>query len=225
MSKILILEDEEDLALLLRYNLVNNGYDVVVVNEGKKVIPTILNENPDLVVLDWMVPDISGIDVCKMIRQNYSIKNLPLLMLTARGTERDKLTSFSAGIDDYMTKPFSIPEFLARINALLRRTPQQKEEIISYRDLILDLKTHILLKKEQEIYLGPTEFKLLHCFFKYPQKALSREFLKKEILGNIHVDNRTIDVYVKRLRQALSSNSDEADTYIKTIRSVGYIIK
>lgn len=225
MNKILILEDEEDLALLLSYNLINNGYEVVVVKEGKKVIATILSENPDLAILDWMVPDISGVDICKMIRQNYSIKNLPLLMLTARGTERDKLTSFSAGIDDYMTKPFSIPELLARINALLRRNPKQEEKSISYKDLVLDLTAHMLFKNNQEIHLGPTEFKLLHCFLKYPQQALSREFLKKEILGSIHVDDRTIDVYVKRLRQALVQKDNSSEEYIRTIRSVGYVMK
>jgi len=222
MTKVMLVEDEEDLVTLLTYNLQKNGYEVISLSDGKKTVPTALMEKPDILILDWMLPTFSGIEVCKAVRQEYLLKKIPILMLTARGTEADKLTGFSAGLDDYMTKPFSIPELLARIGALLRRVPNEELPTFSYRDISLDLEAHRVTRRGRVVHLGPTEFKLLHCFIQNPQKALSRLYLQKQIWGDIHVDDRTIDVHIKRLRQALNTQ-DEPDL-IHTVRSVGYVM-
>ena len=218
----MLVEDEEDLVTLLTYNLQKSGYEVVSLPDGKKVVPVALLEKPDVMILDWMLPTLSGIDVCKAVRQEYRLKKIPILMLTARGTEGDKLMGFSVGLDDYMTKPFSIPELLARIGALLRRVPNEELPSLSYKDVSLDLEAHRVMRRGRVLHLGPTEFKLLHCFIQNAQKALSRAYLQKEIWGDIHVDDRTIDVHIKRLRKNLNAN-DEPDL-IHTVRSVGYVM-
>ncbi len=222
MPKVMLVEDEEDLVTLLTYNLQKSGYEVVSLPDGKKAVPVALLEKPDVMILDWMLPTLSGIDICKAVRQEYRLKKIPILMLTARGTEGDKLTGFSAGLDDYMTKPFSIPELLARIGALLRRVPNEELPTLSYKDLSLDLEAHRVIRRGRVLHLGPTEFKLLHCFIQNPQKALSRAYLQKEIWGDIHVDDRTIDVHIKRLRKNL--NADDEPDLIHTVRSVGYVM-
>jgi len=224
MTKILVIEDEQALQTILGYNLKTQGYDVIGVLDGKKAIPMIEKEKPDLILLDWMLPNMSGVDICKSIRQDHKLRHLLVLMLSARGDETDKVTALSIGADDYMTKPFSLPELLARIKALIiRAPPKPPEESQIIGELSLNLEKKQVLRNDKLIPLGPTEFRLLQVLASQPEKVFSREDLLKTVWGEaIHVEERTVDVHVKRLRQAL--NKGYKTDLIRTVRQAGYAL-
>ncbi len=222
MTKIMIVEDEPGLVSLLQYNLQRQEYETCVCSDGAKTMTKIEQERPDLILLDWMLPNVSGVDICRLIRRHIRLKNMPIIMLTARGDESDKVKGLSCGADDYMTKPFSIPELLARIQALLRRTKQStKARVLSAGILKLNLSTKQVFKNNQSIELGPTEFRLLNVLMEKAGHVYSRQDLLQMVWGgDIHVQSRTVDVHIRRLRKALSDDGD----LIRTIRSSGYAV-
>jgi two-component system phosphate regulon response regulator PhoB len=222
MTKILIVEDEPGLVTLLQYNLERQEYETCTCFDGAKAMETLEKERPDLILLDWMLPNVSGVDLCRLIRRHVRFKDTPVIMLTARGDESDKVKGFSYGADDYMTKPFSIPELLARIQALLRRTKQStKTRILKAGILKLNLSSQQAFKNNQLIELGPTEFRLLNVLMEKAGHVFSREDLLQMVWGgDIHVQSRTVDVHIRRLRKALSDDGD----LIRTIRSSGYAV-
>jgi len=223
MTKILIVEDEQALVTLLKYNLEKQGYQAVSVMDGKEAVTTALVEKPDLILLDWMLPNVSGVDICRAMRKNYDLHLVPIIMLTARGDEADKVKGLSFGADDYMTKPFSVPELMARIAALLRRVqpaPMQ-QDVKTFGDMVIDFAKHRVVRNGRDVHLGPTEFRLLQFLMEKPGDVLTREYLLKSVWGgSVYVELRTVDVHIKRLRNALNAKG-ESDL-IRTIRSVGY---
>ena len=224
MTKILIVEDEQGLQTILKYNLEKEGYQTIPVMDGKKAIETISNEQPDLILLDWMLPHVSGVEICKTMRQNHDIRHIPVLMLTARGDEADKVSGLSIGADDYMTKPFSVPELMARIKALLRRAPPKPpKEAKIFADMTVDFDKKQVMRGSRMVHIGPTEFRLLQIFLDEPERVFSRSELLKKVWGDaIYVEDRTVDVHVKRLRQA--SNAGGESDIIRTVRSAGYAL-
>ncbi len=224
-AKILVAEDEEALGILLRYNLEAEGYSVEIVERGDEA-ELRLNENPpDLLVLDWMIPGVSGIELCRRIRQAKDISTLPVLMLTARGEEGDRVRGLSTGADDYMVKPFSMAEFIARVRALLRRSkPEILANVLSVSDIVLDRETHRVFRSETEIALGPTEFRLLQFLLQNPGRVFSRGQLLDNVWGDtVYIDERTVDVHIGRLRKAI--NAGDAVDPIRTVRGAGYSIR
>lgn len=224
MTKILIVEDEVGLVTLLKYNLEKQGYETLVCMDGKNVLTTALTEKPDLILLDWMLPNIQGIDLCREMRKTYELRTVPIIMLTARGEESDKVKGLSYGADDYIVKPFSVPELMARIMALLRRTtPSPVLQNLSYGDLEMDFSKRRVLRGGHPLHLGPTEFRLLQFLMEKPGHVLSREYLLKAVWGvSIHVELRTVDVHIRRLRRALNQNG--GPDIIRTVRSAGYAL-
>ncbi len=220
---IMIVEDEEALALMLRYNLEKEGYKVAVESRGSKAIAEIEKNNPSVILLDWMLPEMSGVEICKLIRSKPDIKNIPVIMLTAKGEEEDKVKGLSAGADDYVTKPFSVPELMARVKSQLRRAPEpQTEKELRFEDIRMDLVEKKVFRGENYIHLGPTEFRLLKMLMETPGKVFSREFLLKNVWGdNIYVESRTVDVHIRRLRKSLNEFGQD---YIRTVRATGYAI-
>ncbi len=220
---IMVVEDEEALALLLKYNLEKEGYDVMVESRGNKVLGEVEKHQPSVIVLDWMLPEMSGVEICKLIRSKPDIKNIPIIILTAKGEEEDKIKGLSAGADDYVTKPFSVPELMARVKTQLRRTPEKKTvSEITFADIRMDLVEKKVFRGENYIHLGPTEFRLLKMLMETPGKVFSREFLLKNVWGeNIYVESRTVDVHIRRLRKSLNEYGPD---YIRTVRATGYAI-
>ena len=169
MTKIMIVEDEAALVTLLKYNLEKQGYETISVMDGKEVMNTAMTEKPDLILLDWMLPNVQGIDLCRDMRKSYELRNIPIIMLTARGEEADKVRGLSYGADDYMTKPYSIPELMARIVALLRRVqPEQRQENLSFEDLTMDFAKRRVMRGDRAVHLGLTEFRLLQYLMEKP---------------------------------------------------------
>ena len=223
MATVMVVEDEEALALLLKYNLQKEGYDVVIESRGNRVLGQVEKTCPSVILLDWMLPELSGVEICKLIRSKPDIKNIPIIMLTAKGQEEDKIKGLSAGADDYVTKPFSVPELMARVKANLRRAPEivPVKELV-FEDIKLDLTAKKVFRGENYIHLGPTEFRLLKMLMESPQKVFSREVLLKTVWGdNIYVESRTVDVHIRRLRRALNKFGPD---YIRTVRATGYSI-
>ncbi len=222
MTKILIVEDEAGLVTLLKYNLEKQGYETDSVMEARQVIPQALMLRPDLILMDWMLPGGNGADLCREIRKTYELRHTPIIMLTARGDEADKVRGLSFGADDYMTKPFSVPELMARIAALLRRVvPEAPKENLRFADIEMDFSKRRVMRGTRAVHLGPTEFRLLQFLMERPGHVLSREFLLKSVWGgSIHVELRTVDVHIRRLRRALNEGG-EADI-VRTVRSAGY---
>ena len=220
---VMIIEDEEALGLLLKYNLEKEGYEVMLEPRGNKALADIEKHCPSVILLDWMLPEISGVEICKLIRSKPDIKNIPIIMLTAKGEEEDKIKGLSAGADDYVTKPFSIPELMARVKTQLRRAPEpQDEKEFVFEDIRMDLGTKKVYRGENYIHLGPTEFRLLRMLMETPGKVYSREFLLKNVWGdNIYVESRTVDVHIRRLRKSLNQFGPD---YIRTVRATGYSI-
>src|SRR5215217_6283640 len=220
--RILIAEDEEPLTLLLRYNLEAEGYAVDSVARGDEAEIRLREQVPDLVLLDWMLPGLSGIELCRRIRVRPETERLPVIMLTARGEEGDRIRGLSTGADDYIVKPFSVPELLARVRALLRRTkPSHIATLLQAGDIELDRETHRVRRSGQELHLGPTEFRLLEFLTQSPGRVFSREQLLDSVWGHdVYIDERTVDVHVGRLRKALSA-PDGPDP-IRTVRGSGY---
>ena len=224
MTKIMIVEDEAALVTLLKYNLEKQGYETVCVMDGKEVMNTAMTEKPDLILLDWMLPNVQGIDLCRDMRKSYELRNIPIIMLTARGDEADKVRGLSYGADDYMTKPYSIPELMARIMALLRRVqPEQRQENLAFEDLTIDFAKRRVMRGDRPVHLGPTEFRLLQYLMEKPGVVLSREALLKLVWGgSIHVELRTVDVHIRRLRRALNEGGEP--DIVRTVRSAGYAL-
>jgi two-component system, OmpR family, phosphate regulon response regulator PhoB len=220
--RILIAEDEESLTLLLRYNLDAEGYEVEVVARGDEAELRLREEIPDLVLLDWMLPGLSGIELCRRIRLHRETERLPVIILTARGEESDRVRGLATGADDYVTKPFSVPELLARVRALLRRAkPGQVANLLAAGDIELDRETHRVRRGGKEVHLGPTEFKLLEFLMQSPGRVFSREQLLDGVWGrDVYIDERTVDVHVGRLRKAI--NRPRSPDPIRTVRGAGY---
>jgi len=221
-ANILVVEDEESLATLLHYNLAKEGYEVNLSADGEEALLTIEERQPDLVVLDWMLPSLSGIEVCRRLRQRSVTRNLPVLMLTARSEETDRIRGLDTGADDYLVKPFSMVELCARIRAVLRRIrPGLAEDQVSQGDIVIDRTAHRASRRGRELRLGPTEFRLLNHFIQRPGRVFSREQLLDSVWGrDAEVELRTVDVHIRRLRKALNLGG-KADV-IRTVRAAGY---
>jgi two-component system phosphate regulon response regulator PhoB len=220
--RVMIVEDEQALNLLLRYNLESEGFDVDIVDRGDEAETRIRENIPDLVILDWMLPGVSGIEICRRLRARPETKQLPILMLTARGEESERVRGLGTGADDYVIKPFSLPELLARVHALLRRAkPEQSKKILSAGDIELDREKKRVHRSGRELHLGPTEFRLLEFLMVSPGRVFTREQLLDSVWGReAYIDERTVDVHVGRLRKALSRGR-ESDP-IRTVRGAGY---
>lgn len=224
MSLVMVIEDEEALATLLIYNLEKEGYKAEWVSNGLNAIKEIERLMPSVIILDWMLPEISGVEICKLIRSKADIKDIPVIMLTAKSQEEDKIKGLTAGADDYITKPFSVPELMARVKTNMRRAPvfEEKEKMISFEDISMDLVERKVWRGENFLHLSPTEFRLLRMLIKEPGKVFSREVLLKSVWGeNIYVESRTVDVHIRRLRRVLNQYGPD---YIRTVRANGYAI-
>lgn len=222
MPKVLVVEDEEPLRLLLQYNLEAEGYAVETCARGDEAEVMLREAQPDLLLLDWMLPGLSGIELCRRLRAREETGRLPIILLTARGEEAERIRGLSTGADDYVVKPFSIPELVARVAAILRRS---KPEIVSSQlrsgDIELDRETRRVYRSGREIHLGPTEFRLLEFLMQAPGRVFSREQLLDGVWGHdVYVDERTVDVHVGRLRKAI--NRGKAKDPIRTVRGSGY---
>ncbi len=221
---VLVVEDEAALVTLLRYNLEREGFRVAEARDGEEAMLQIAEQMPDLVILDWMLPLMSGIEVCRQLRRLPETRRLPIVMLTARGEEGDKLRGLDAGADDYVTKPFSPSELIARLRAVLRRAkPEREDETLKYQDLIMDLASHRVKRNGREVHLGPTEFRLLRHLLENQGRVFSREQLLDMVWGrDVYVEPRTVDVHIRRLRKAI--NNDEENDLIRTVRAAGYAL-
>lgn len=219
---VLIVEDQEALVTMLRYNLEGAGFRVNSAGDGEEALVAAAEEVPDLILLDWMLPLMSGIEVCRQLRSKSETKRVPIIMLTARGEETDKLRGLDSGCDDYITKPFSPAELIARINAVLRRSkPELSSEMLTFEDLAMDLAAHRVRRAGQDIHLGPTEFRLLRHLMQHPGRVFTREQLLDSVWGrDVYVEPRTVDVHIRRLRKALNQGGE--DDLIRTVRSAGY---
>ena len=221
-ARILIIEDEEPLTLLLRYNLEAEGYQVDVAARGDEAEIRLRESPPDLVVLDWMLPGISGIELCRRLRSRSDTERLPIIILTARGEESERVRGLATGADDYIVKPFSVPELLARVKALLRRTnPARVASLLRIGDVELDRDRRRVSRAGREVHLGPTEFRLLEYLMQSAGRVFSRNQLLDGVWGrDVYIDERTVDVHVGRLRRAL--NRGGAADPIRTVRGGGY---
>src|ERR1700736_1255933 len=221
-ARILVVEDEEALTTLLRYNLDAEGYDVETVGRGDDADTRLKERVPDLIVLDWMLPGLSGIELCRRLRARQETRSLPIIMLPARGEESERVRGLATGADDYNVKPFSVPELLARIRALLRRTkPERVAMVLTIGDLELDREKKRVSRSARPVDLGPTEFRALEYLMERPGRVFSREQLLDGVWGSdVYIDERTVDVHVGRLRKAL--NRGHATDPIRTVRGAGY---
>jgi len=223
-THILIVEDDPALSELLTYNLESAGYRTTLLDQGEDAVPEILDERPDLVILDWMLPNLSGIEICRQIRANAETRLLPVIMLTAKGEDPDRVRGLDTGADDYIVKPYSPAELIARIKALLRRSnPERAADMLTFEDIVMNLGEHWVSRAGKRIKLGPTEYRLLQVFLEKPGRVYSREQLLDKAWGrDIFVELRTVDVHIRRLRKAL--NADGAKDIIRTVRGSGYSI-
>ena len=221
---ILVVEDEEALSTLLHYNLDKEGCRVDLCADGEEALIRIDEKLPDLVILDWMLPTVSGIEVCRRLRQRSATRNLPIIMLTARGEESDRVRGLDTGADDYIVKPFLMSELSARVRAVLRRIrPGLAEDRVRQGDIVVDRSAHRVKRAGKDVHLGPTEFRLLDYFMQHPGRVFSREQLLNAVWGSdVYVETRTVDVHIGRLRRALTSH-DGPDP-IRTVRSAGYAL-
>ena len=221
-TKIFIIEDEPSIIKLVQHNLEKEGFIVSSSLNGNEGLKELKKFQPHLLLLDWMLPDLSGIDICKSIRRESNLKNLPIIMLTAKGESEDKIKGLNSGADDYITKPFSFNEVLARIKALLRRSePNTVADNLEYEDLKLDRIEKRVYRAEKHIDLGPTEFRLLEFFLVNPKRVYTRDQILENVWpNNINVESRTIDVHIRRLRQAINIGGKKE--LIRTVRSSGY---
>lgn len=221
---ILVIEDEDALATLLQYNLEKEGYQVSVAGDGEEAMMLAEENNPDLVLVDWMLPKVSGIEVCRRLRGRQESRNIPIIMLTARGEEADRIRGLDTGADDYVVKPFSMTELFARIRAVMRRIrPGLADDQVRCGDIVIDRVAHRVRRDGMEVHLGPTEFRLLDYLMQHPGRVFSREQLLDAVWGSdVYVEARTVDVHIGRLRKALN-NAGEGDP-IRTVRSAGYAL-
>lgn len=222
---IVIAEDEKSVAELLRYNLESEGYETAIAGDGDEAMLLLDERVPDLMLLDWMLPKISGIEICRRVRTRQETANLPIIMLTARTEEADRIRGLETGADDYVTKPFSTNELMARVKAVLRRIrPALMDDQIRVGDIQIDRTTHRVTRDNKDIHLGPTEFRLLEYFAQHPGRVFSREQLLDGVWGaDVYVEARTVDVHIGRLRKALMSQG--GTNPIRTVRSAGYSLR
>ncbi|MEM9989218.1 MAG: phosphate regulon transcriptional regulator PhoB [Pseudomonadota bacterium] len=225
MTRVLIVEDEAAFAALLDYNLSTYGFETITATDGEEALLKTEEERPDVIVLDWMLPNVSGIEVCRRLRGKTETQNIPIIMLTARAEENDKIRGLETGADDYMVKPFSMTELAARIRAVLRRIrPGLVAEAVTFGDIEVDRASHRVKRGEKEIHLGPTEFRLLDHLMQNPGRVFSREQLLNAVWGSdVFVEARTVDVHIGRLRKALNKHGDTNP--IRTVRSAGYALE
>jgi two-component system phosphate regulon response regulator PhoB len=222
--RILIVEDEEALVLLLRYNLEAAGYQVETVARGDDAEVRLHESSPDLVILDWMLPGVSGIELCRQLRARPQTRQMPIIMLTARGEESERIRGLAIGADDYVVKPFSVPELMARVSALLRRaSPERVADVLAFGDIEMDREKKRVSRSGRAVDLGPTEYRLLEFLLERPGRVFSREQLLDGVWGSdIYIDERTVDVHVGRLRKAL--NLGHSRDPIRTVRGSGYAL-
>jgi two-component system phosphate regulon response regulator PhoB len=221
---VLVVEDEGALVTLLRYNLEREGFRVAEARDGEEALLQAAELKPDLILLDWMIPHVSGLEVCRRLRRRPDTRGTPIIMLTARAEESDKVRGLDGGADDYVTKPFSPIELVSRVRALLRRArPSMAAERLEFADLVMDLAAHRVRRGDRDLHLGPTEFRLLRHLMEHPGRVFSREQLLNAVWGSeVYVEPRTVDVHVRRLRLAINVDG-EADL-IRTVRSAGYAL-
>ena len=221
---VLVVEDEAALATMLRYNLEKQGFKVDEAVDGQEALTRIAESQPDIVLLDWMLPVMSGIEVCRQIRRRPQTRDLPVIMVTARTEDQDAVRGLNTGADDYITKPFSMDALLARMRALLRRAgavPLRGQHV--FHDITMDLTAHRVQRNGRPIHLGPTEFRLLEFLMQHPRRVFSREELLNSVWGpDIHVEPRTVDVHIRRLRKSINGES-ELDV-VRTVRAAGYAL-
>jgi two-component system phosphate regulon response regulator PhoB len=221
---VLIVEDEAPLVAMLRYNLEKEGFEVAEAGDGEEALLQIAERRPDIVLLDWMLPHVSGLEICRQIRRSPRLKGLPVIMLTARGEEGDRVRGLNSGADDYVVKPFSPSELIARLRAVIRRAePQAAEEVLRFADVEMDLVAHRVRRAGRPVHLGPTEFRLLRHFLRQPRRVFSREQLLDAVWGHdVYVEARTVDVHIRRLRKAL--NEEGGTDILRTVRTAGYAL-
>jgi len=222
---VLVVEDEADLVTLLRYNLEKEGFRAIAATDGEEALLLADEQQPNIVLLDWMLPLMSGIEVCRQLRRGAKTRDVPIIMLTARGEEGDRVRGLNSGADDYLAKPFSPAELVARMRAVLRRaSPGLAEEVLRFGDVVMDLAAHRVRRNGRDVHLGPTEFRLLRHFMQHPGRVFSREQLLDIVWGHdVYVEPRTVDVHIRRLRKALNNDNEEMDL-IRTVRSAGYAL-
>jgi two-component system phosphate regulon response regulator PhoB len=223
-AKVLVVEDEEALSQLLSYNLGKEGFRVATTADGDDAMVAVDEEKPDIILLDWMLPNVSGVELCRQLRAQSGTRDLPIIMLTARGEEEDRIRGLELGADDYVTKPFSMSELVARMRAVLRRTrPTLAGDVATFADIVLDRETCRVRRAGRDVHLGPTEFRLLDVLMQRPGRVFSREQLLDRVWGtDVYVEVRTVDVHVGRLRKALNRRGDRDP--IRTVRSSGYAL-
>ncbi|GGO53167.1 two-component system, OmpR family, phosphate regulon response regulator PhoB [Roseovarius pacificus] len=221
---VLLVEDEPAQREVLRYNLEADGFSVTAAENGEEALLLVDEAAPDLIVLDWMLPNVSGIEVCRQLKTRSDTRSVPIIMLSARSEEVDRVRGLETGADDYVIKPYSVIELMARIRAQLRRTrPSVVGQRLEYEDIILDAETHRVTRDSRELKLGPTEFRLLSTFMEKPGRVWSREQLLDRVWGrDIYVDTRTVDVHIGRLRKALCKHG--GDDPLRTVRGAGYAL-
>ena len=221
---VLVVEDEAALATMLRYNLEKQGYRVEEAADGQEALLRVAETRPDLVLLDWMLPTLSGIEVCRQLRRRPTTRDLPIIMVTARTEDQDAVRGLNTGADDYITKPFNMEALLARVRALLRRaSPVTNKGTVSFHDLAMDLSAHRVQRNGRPIHLGPTEFRLLEFFIQHPRRVFSREELLDAVWGaDIHVEPRTVDVHIRRLRKSINGPGER--DIVRTVRAAGYAL-
>ena len=223
-AKVLIVEDEEALALLLQYNLEAEGFRVSLAQRGDEAEVAIREEPPDLIILDWMLPGLSGIELCRRLRSGKTDRPIPILILTARGEEQDRIRGLTVGADDYVVKPFSVPELLARVRAILRRaSPTRVAQTLEVDGIQLDREAYRVARNGRQVRLGPTEFKLLEFLMESPGRVFTRTQLLDGVWGrDVYVDERTVDVHIGRLRKAINRGKEKDP--IRTVRGAGYAL-
>ncbi len=221
-AKILIVEDEPAISEMIEVALIRANFEVIKAEDAEEAMKLLGDSLPDLVLLDWMLPGASGMEFARRIKKGELTTGIPIIMLTAKGSESDKINGLDAGADDYITKPFSPRELIARIKAVLRRTsPPLENEMIEVDNLVLDMASHRIMVNDESLELGPTEYRLLHFFMTHPERVYSRSQLLDRVWGsNVYVEERTVDVHIRRLRKALTPCGH--DRYIQTVRSAGY---
>ncbi len=221
-GKILVVDDEPAIRAMVRFALKQADFSCAEAQDADEAQTRLVAELPDLILLDWMLPGLDGVDYARRLRRERLTQNIPIIMLTARTEEEDKVRGLNTGADDFMTKPFSPRELIARVRAVLRRTaPMASDDIVAVGGLLLDPATHKVLADEERLTLGPTEFRLLHFFMTHPERVHSRERVLDAVWGsNTYIDERTVDVHIRRLRKALTPSG--YDRYVQTVRGVGY---
>jgi two-component system phosphate regulon response regulator PhoB len=223
---VLIVEDEDAIVTMLMYNLEKEGYRVRYTHNGEEALVMVEESKPDLILLDWMLPSLSGIEICRKLRSRKETAHIPIIMLSARGEESDRVQGLDHGADDYLVKPFSPKELMARIKAVFRRIrPVFVEEKFTFHDVAMDLQTRTITRGGHAVVMGPTEFRILQCLIEHPSRVLSRDQLIRKVWGfDTDVEPRTVDVHINRLRKALNYDGKQADI-VKTVRSAGYCLE